>query len=428
MSQDFKILVVDDDLDLIELLKVEIKKTNYRMDAVGTVEEAVALLQSNKYFCAVLDINLKSTSSAAVFSMIKTDGHHPNYNIPIIIMSAFFNGNVIDKLHGKASGVLKKPFSRGQFLNILEHVKNKDKNILLQCQRLLDKCKEVEMLSMPSFHKTDICTELRKEIYQKLEALMNLIEDKGVVVKGIEEIPDDEFIISNTTDKITDEYTTVHGAVDVDQSVTIVKGGGGQNNTRINNRLKNQKIDPVFARHSLNILLEKIKSGEDVDDRNEFGQTALMLACFLGDVDNIQSLLKSNASVKNKSRDGKFPIHYAILSQSLECVEMILNAGGKNNGKDDDGNSPFLLGVLSSSLPILKLLIKYDPILNIRNKEGEGAIALAVRTNNLDVIKFLIEIGVDPNVLDYNGKSALDFALKNKFSTIVDYLKAKINS
>lgn len=427
VSQDLKLLVVDDDADLIELLKIEIKKTNYQMTAVSTVEDAFSYLNQEKFFCAVLDINLKSSSSAPIFSMIKEDSNHPNFNIPIIIMSAFFNNNVIEKLHGKASGVLKKPFSKGQFLNILEHVRNKDKNILLQCQRLLDKCKEVETMSMPSFHKTDICTELRKEIYQKLEALLNLIEDKGIVVKGIDELPEDEFIISNTTEKLADEYTTVHGAVEVDQSVTVVKGGQHSDAFKLNNRLKSQNLDPAFARHSLNLLLEKIKNGADVDDRNELGQTALMLASYLGELEVVNNLINSQASVKNKSRDGKFPIHYAIMSANQEVVQAILQAGGKNNGKDSDGNSPFLLGVSRGNLVILKLLMEYDPILNIRNKNGEGAIAQAVRTGNLEMVKFLIENGLDPKVIDYNGKSCLDLAIKMNNSALIEYLKPKMN-
>lgn len=425
MSNVLKILVVDDDADLIELLKVEIKKTDYQMIAVSTVDEAIAELSRDKFFCAVLDINLKSISSAPVFSMIKEEQNHSNYNIPIIVMSAFFNSNVIEKLKGKASGVLRKPFSKGQFLNILEHIRNKDKDILLQCQRLLDRCKEIERQSSPSFRKSDICLNLRKEIYQNLEALMELLDNSEEVIRGLEELPEDEFIISNVTEKLMDEYTTVQGVFDVDHTVTVVKGGAISDSLRNNKKIKGQNLDLNFARHSLSLLLEKIKAGADIDERNEYGQTALMLASLLAEKDVMKYLLKKFASVKNKARDGKFPLHFAIVSDDQETVKILLEAGGKTNTKDEEGNAPIHLAITHGNLDVLKVVMGSQPLINIRNKHGEGVVALAVKNQSLALIKYLLENGADPNVVDYDGKTPLDIAIKNNTPDIIDYLKPK---
>lgn len=423
MDNKLRILVVDDDSDLVELLRIEIKKTDYEMVAVSNVEAAIEELGKEKFFCAVLDINLKSVSSAPVFTMIKDESHHPNFKIPIIIMSAFFNSNVIEKLRGKASGVLRKPFSKGQFLNILEHIRNKDKKTLAQCQMLLDKCKEIEAESSPSFKKSDICLNLRKEIYQNLEALMDLLEKSGVVVKGLEELPDEEFVISGVTDKLVEEYTTVQGAYEVDQTVTLVKGGTTHEALKNNKKIKGQNLDRSFARHSLTILLEKIKDGADVDERNEYGQTALMLASLLSEAEVIQFLLKKHASVKNKAKDGKFPLHFSVLSGSPGTVKLILEAGGKTNSKDEDGNAPLHLAILNGKLDVLQSLMESRPMINTRNKSGEGIVALAVKSQNIEILKYVLLNGADRNVADYEGRAPMDLALKMNNAEIQELLK-----
>lgn len=423
MDRNLKILVVDDDSDLVELLKIEIKKSDYEMVAVSNVDEAIEQLGKEKFFCAILDINLKSVTSAPVFTMIRDENHHPNFKIPIIIMSAFFNTNVIDKLRGKASGVLKKPFSKGQFLNILEHIRNKDKKTLSQCQQLLDKCKEIEAESSPSFRKSEICLNLRKEIYQNLEALMDLLEKSGVIVKGLEDLPDEEFVISGVTDKLIEEYTTVQGAFEVDHTVTVVKGGSLPETLKNNKKIKGHNLDRSFARHSLTILLEKIKDGADVDERNEYGQTALMLASLLSELDVSQFLLKKQASVKNKAKDGKFPLHFAVLSGEASAVKSILAAGGKTNSKDEEGNAPLHLAVLSGKLDVLQALMESQPMISTRNKSGEGIVALAVKSQNIEILKFLLNHGADRNVTDYEGRTPIDLALKMNNIEIQEILK-----
>ena len=50
------VLVVDDDHDLVKFIELDLAKTQYKVDHAYTIEEALELIDRQKYDCIVLDI------------------------------------------------------------------------------------------------------------------------------------------------------------------------------------------------------------------------------------------------------------------------------------------------------------------------------------------------------------------------------------
>ena len=67
----------------------------------------------------------------------------------------------------------------------------------------------------------------------------------------------------------------------------------------------------------------------DVNQKNEFGMTALMLASFFGHIDVVKSLVKhKNVNINQQTMYGRTALHFASMKGQSDVVELILQAKG----------------------------------------------------------------------------------------------------
>ena len=102
-----KILVVEDETDLLDVLVDFLSKENYSYDAVTTYREASEKVELYDYDCILLDINLPDSSG---FKLLD-DLHEINKIEGVIIISA--RDSIDDKIKGLNLGAddyLTKPF------------------------------------------------------------------------------------------------------------------------------------------------------------------------------------------------------------------------------------------------------------------------------------------------------------------------------
>ncbi|MGY3751150.1 response regulator transcription factor [Vagococcus acidifermentans] len=106
MSQ-VKVLVVDDEIEIRELLKDYLEEENYRVKTCGDGEEALKLFKIFKPDIAILDIMLPGMDGIGVCLEIRKKS-----TLPIIMLSA--KGREVDKILGLGFGAddyVVKPFS-----------------------------------------------------------------------------------------------------------------------------------------------------------------------------------------------------------------------------------------------------------------------------------------------------------------------------
>jgi len=107
MKESFKILVVDDEERIIEVVKAYLEKEGYEVITAVNGEEAVRLFKENTIHLVVLDLMLPKLSGEQVCTRLREVSH-----VPIIMLTAKVEEE--DKLEGLAIGAddyLTKPFS-----------------------------------------------------------------------------------------------------------------------------------------------------------------------------------------------------------------------------------------------------------------------------------------------------------------------------
>lgn len=110
-----KILVVDDDLDILEVLKYLLKKNNYETIALSEAQTVIETVQQYPPDLILLDINLSGYDGREICKYLKTT---LKVKIPVILFSA----NTTYKSSFKdyyADEFIEKPFEVKKLLSVL---------------------------------------------------------------------------------------------------------------------------------------------------------------------------------------------------------------------------------------------------------------------------------------------------------------------
>ncbi len=104
-----RILVVDDEEDIAELVRYNLTMEGYRVSCIGSGEEAIRLIRTEGFDLVVLDLMLPGMSGIKVAQTLRSD---PKFlNVPIIMLTA--KGEETDIVTGLrlADDYVTKPFS-----------------------------------------------------------------------------------------------------------------------------------------------------------------------------------------------------------------------------------------------------------------------------------------------------------------------------
>ena len=110
-----KIMVVDDEKDLLALAKRYLKRAGYDVAVTTTCKEGADILVSFKPNLIFLDINVGSEDGREMCKQIKSLAEHKH--IPIVLISADDDLLKTYKEYG-ADSFLRKPFQPSELLDI----------------------------------------------------------------------------------------------------------------------------------------------------------------------------------------------------------------------------------------------------------------------------------------------------------------------
>jgi excisionase family DNA binding protein len=117
------VLVVDDDESLQNLFKLFLKKIGFSRVVVGTVKEAIAALEKQKFDLVFLDLKLPDGPADDVYDFVK--GDQPD--CPIIIITGYPDSEMLDRILAKGPiTVLKKPLKTEQLQQTVRILGHKD--------------------------------------------------------------------------------------------------------------------------------------------------------------------------------------------------------------------------------------------------------------------------------------------------------------
>lgn len=131
----FKILVVDDERDIAELIAVQLQKSGFpNIDIAYTGEDAVKRANDRNYDLVVSDYKLGDISGQKVFAELQSLS-----KIPSFVMISGYNDEQLQVLRDCGILVLPKPFNGANLVKIVEAVYFKKLKVLAEStQTILD--------------------------------------------------------------------------------------------------------------------------------------------------------------------------------------------------------------------------------------------------------------------------------------------------
>jgi two-component system response regulator PilR (NtrC family) len=106
MSGQARILLVDDDCDIIETLKIVLEDNGYAVDTASTGKDAIAKSNANFYNLAIVDWRLPDMEGTALLKLFK----ETTPKMMKIMLTGFPSiRNAIDAVNAQADAFLEKP-------------------------------------------------------------------------------------------------------------------------------------------------------------------------------------------------------------------------------------------------------------------------------------------------------------------------------
>lgn len=113
------ILVIDDEEDIVTVLKTRLEKAGYEVECAFDGKDGLEKIKARKPDLAILDIMMPEINGSTLCGMLKFDSRYKD--IPIILLTA--RGRDLDKEIGDTVGAdayMVKPFDAQVLLDLVE--------------------------------------------------------------------------------------------------------------------------------------------------------------------------------------------------------------------------------------------------------------------------------------------------------------------
>ena len=90
---------------------------------------------------------------------------------------------------------------------------------------------------------------------------------------------------------------------------------------------------------NLKAIQQHIKAGSDLNKKDEYGSTPLIIAATFDKTEVARALIEAGADMNCKSNDGSTPLHTAAFFCRIEIVEALLNKGADKNLRNNYGST-----------------------------------------------------------------------------------------
>jgi CheY-like chemotaxis protein len=112
-----KVLIVEDDLDLVETYTDLLEANDHTVVSTGSVASAIQMMTRHKPNVIILDLNLPGDSGVVVINIIRS---YPIFrNTKIIVASGFPERLQDDHLEKRVDAILRKPVNNVELLELI---------------------------------------------------------------------------------------------------------------------------------------------------------------------------------------------------------------------------------------------------------------------------------------------------------------------
>lgn len=155
-----RILVVDDDADMLRLLAMRLGAAGYQVTSVGSAESALSQLDIERPQLVLSDVRLPGKDGLALFDEIRS--RHPS--LPVILLTA--HGTIPDAVEATARGVytyLTKPY---------------------EAKELLEKIAQALAMGAPVSPSSQVDEEWRADVISRSNRMADLLAEARMIAQS----------------------------------------------------------------------------------------------------------------------------------------------------------------------------------------------------------------------------------------------------
>jgi ankyrin repeat protein len=139
-----------------------------------------------------------------------------------------------------------------------------------------------------------------------------------------------------------------------------------------------------------------LEAGADVNLRNQFSWTPLMVATFMGSEGSANKLINAGANVSVRDKRGYAPLHWAVQRGFARVAELLVQKGAYVDVRSLKGITPLYQAAAFGRNNIARMLIAHRASVNAADQEGFTPLHKAVANKNLEIIRLLRDNHADP--------------------------------
>jgi ankyrin repeat protein/thioredoxin-like negative regulator of GroEL len=151
-----------------------------------------------------------------------------------------------------------------------------------------------------------------------------------------------------------------------------------------------------------------------VFNKDDSGNTPLLVAAWKGQKFVVEYLLESKAEVNAKDNSGETALHKAANSGYKDVVIILLAHQAEVNATNNDGDTPLHQAAISrfnDSKGVVEVLLENKAEVNIKNNNGVTPLHCAAASARINVVALLLANKAEVNAKDsYDGETPLNYA------------------
>ncbi|KYQ80731.1 hypothetical protein AWW73_00575 [Acinetobacter lactucae] len=160
---------------------------------------------------------------------------------------------------------------------------------------------------------------------------------------------------------------------------------------------------------------------------NAMSEYPLHQAVINNDTHSIKKILSQKALIDERDETGSTALMVATRANNVHAAHMLIEAGADVNAKDNIQDSPYLYAGAQGYLKILRMTLMHGANLKSTNRYGGTALIPAAERGHVETVRTLIAAGVDVNHVNNFGWTALLEAIilgngESKYQRIVELL------